>query len=653
MIKFELDDLKRLQNQVEKNPIILTKAEYYNLAYHVKRAIRKSGLCIRKEKICKGKSVKSDYLLFPVNLIYIKMDSQISAIVDFIFLSFEKVDKDKYECISAMIKSKHHNPLSCCSISINAYDPKELKNISNLLCGKLKFKEMEFRKLTDNLLIEFLPYIQYETISNNIGWIKSGNNFYYNPIKYPTINPDTPYKELNNAIKAVRRSAFLRVDNTDYLADDIINNFLTVKINYLSESDLLLFTVTLFSFCQRFFNNIEQNPFSIYINSSLGNTKVRYWVSFWIDLFNPYDFQDKYNNLADPVYSADKNTTTKSNKRKLINEAPTSYVQLNSMNYISPVKFHEIETINRDHIKDCPVLIYDITGRIRNCKKYLEGSRKEYIKNSNRLPVIIKPNTSDYLPDDDHFIIITILESVINSHMHSYETSRLKEFLLFTYRHFIGYLNSNSELLNKTLSLYYKRAIKEIIPRNSEISIQKRDQYAYLYATLLLFQESLSSSNDKYVRKGIITIIEKAKDIFINQISIVPDTPQIISDQKKCLTLFNNFINSSIDTVIININVDSLTKEIIGWFESSPISTIYCMPQYFSLFQKYCLTSGYTLPYTQKSFEKYVLRNTDILIPQYIPSNPNIKPRYDVYRKINGQKIKTHCIDIIKLNSLL
>ncbi len=113
-----------------------------------------------------------------------------------------------------------------------------------------------------------------------------------------------------------------------------------------------------------------------------------------------------------------------------------------------------------------------------------------------------------------------------------------------------------------------------------------------------------------------------------------------------------SFIKKAMADSMIKQGDESLDSTSIGWIEIiNTEGSLYLKDNYYPRFINYCEEMGLQLKYTPKYFQKHVLIEKNLLVPQYVPSSPETYIRYDVFKKVQGEKIKTIRIDMKKLNT--
>lgn len=657
MKKFDLDNFLEICKNIKNEEVVLSKKQYYDLANCAKRAVRKAGLCIRRQMIAKNKNIKFPCLIFPVNIVTVDDYGKKYIYLQLVFLNFKETISGSFVCSARQFafdkqKQRYYIHTFC----LNKAD-KEIKDIKKININ-IKVKDNEFMKLLCSLLDEFGPYIPNKLITNKIGWYQEMGAFKYYPISNPSItsNDDSSlflvYPDVFKRLSYFQEHPFLRKEYGYDLHSQFVYEKMVTSIDKMSNTDIVLFASTLFSFCRKFFmNNNDYNPFSCFIYSQKKNSVAWEWVSFWVDLFNPVGATriGKHELIDDLIGYG---PTGKDLPNRFLDKRrdPSTYSHIKSKNFIKPHSIHSTKSLNRTVCRDCPVIINNPKPVANTERPLISNKMIEKYDSCDMLPIIIRPDNSEFLPSSDNFILSDYEETIIDSRRNPSLTSDSKEFLLHVYKNFIVFLNANSSSINKKLSEAYKTALKDLIENGISISKPIKN-YAHLLATLYVFRESITTSANSNMFETVDLLIQKAKSDFKDQITKIDDLQPKIITPELCLQLFKDFIDKATYNSFIANESNLLSSVTFGWYENREgIKNLYLKKEYFIQYRNYCCDKGFVLNFTQKGFEKHVLAARSILIPQYIPSSPDINQRYDVLRKINGIKVKTIRIETSMLS---
>lgn len=645
MKKFDVDSLLKAIEKIEKGYFKFDKDNYKIALTLTKRAAKASGLSLRNITISKKKNIKTPGIVIPIHCLILDNGGDEEIYIQVLFIQVEKMDENFCEC--SLVEYNKDKITSDNTGTFQLDNIEKLKKFKKLN-NSFKIKPVEFMYFLSALYNEFYFSIPKTVLSNSIGWQPVFDSYQY----YPVVNKSIEKQEgdfLNNIYasefdlrKYIARTTFLNYRNLSKKSD---GSFDQIKTSFIeTKTDMLLFSITIYSFCRKFFMlNESFTPFSIFVHSNKPNSYVWKYVSFWVDLFVPIDDEKADWNDQLELVNDKNHEVSKGVKRTLL-----SHSDAKAQEYRKPVPYNKIKQLSEIKDKDIPIIIKNPSTKTKNKKALISKNDIDILNQCKVLPVLIQPEGSEILPPIESFIIADI-----NDKREEKDLSLLgvkKDQLLSLYHGFIVYLNGLGNKLISTLDFAYQCALNDLKSQNITLA-GNANHYVYLWASAYLFSYCMKPTDQYGYSEEQNIFTKKSRKYFMNMIKEVSNYKPVIQ-LSQCFELFKSFIRKAVKDSMITQGEGSLEQDLIGWIEIvNAEENLYLKDNYYSHFINYCEEMDLQLKYTPKYFHKHVLAERNILVPQYLPNSPEAYIRYDVYKKVHGEKIKTIRIDLKKLNT--
>ena len=641
MKKFNDDSFFSAIREMKEGYFNLDKKNYSVILTLTKRAAKTAGLSLRNNTIFKNRSEKIPCIVVPVHSLILDNCGYKEIHMQVIFIHVERVYENY--CVCSLFNYKTGEDTFDSTYAFLLDDVKKIKKFAEWNPSP-KIKPKEFMRFLSALYDEYFFSIKKDVISNSIGWQAVSDSFKF----YPVFNQVTEKTE-SDFFNNIYESTF---DYRRYIASTDFLNFIDIKRKsdkpyeptcfIKTKTDMLLFSVTLYSFCRKFLMKVKTfTPFSIFVHSKKPNSFVWKYVSFWVDLFVPISEEEIYKN--DLLYASN---TGDQDSKKGVKMIPPSHSNEYAQNYRKPISYSRIKQLMEIEDKDIPIIIKNPSMKTKNKKALVSKNDIDILNQCEALPVLIQPEGSKILPTTDSFILVDINNE---REVDLLILGAKKDQLLSLYYGFIEYLNELGKNLFSTLVFAFQCVLNDIKSQNISL-INGADHYIYLWVSAYLFSYSMKPMTDYNYSITQDAFARKARQYFISMIKEISNYKPIIQ-LPQCFDLFKGFIKQAVANSIIKHGNGSLDSTSIGWIEiNNNEKSLYLKDNYYPRFISYCEEMGLLLKYTPKDFKKHVLVEKDLLVPQYRPSSPEVNVRYDVYKKIQGEKIKTIRVDMKKLN---
>lgn len=642
MKKFNINSFLLAIKEMEEGYFKLDKENYKAALIRTKHAIKGTGLSLRNNMIFKYRNIKIPGIVIPIHSLMVDYCGVKKIYIQVIIVHVEGLYEDCYECSLIEYNIGKYTFRNTCSFMLN-----NLKEIKRFIKrnNSLRIKPDEFNDHLVSLYNEYFSSIPRTVISNSIGWQLVNDVYQFYPVSNQSIeNQDGSF--LNNiyASSFGIRSCIKWTDFLNFNHKEIAEPCNLISKYFIkTKTDMLLFYITIYSFCRMFFMQSKDfTPFSIFVHSNKPNSFVWKYVSFWVDLFVAID-EDEINK-NDLLGVSD---TGNEENKKGVKMIPRSNSDEKAQSYRKPIPYNKIKQLIDIKDKDMPIIIKNPSTKTKNKKALVSKNEIDILNQCKALPILIQPEGSEILPTMDSFILVEINDKREEKDLLILGTK--KDQLLSLYHGFIEYLNKLGNNLISTLDIAFKSVLNDIESQNISL-INGADHYVYLWVSAYLFSYSMKPIDDYNYSNTQDAFTKKARQYFIDMIKDVSNYKPIIQ-LPQCFDMFRSFIKQAVANSIIKHGNGSLDSTSIGWIEIiNTEESLYLKDNYYPRFISYCEEMGLQLKYTPKHFKKHVLVEKELLVPQYRPSSPEVYVRYDVFKKVQGEKIKTIRVNMKKLN---